>query len=271
MTEKLLVAVTGASSGIGAAIARRFDRSGAELILIARDLKRLEGLAKGLGKASCHAADLFDSRQIERLFAEIPAPDVWINNAGIAKGQATLDAMPAADIDQVLNTNLLGAIRASRLAAARMRERGSGHIVNVTSTAAFNPYRGGNAYAISKVGLHMLTQCLRHDLGRTRIRVSEIAPGIVGDTDFIRRRFEGDMTSYEKDLRRRRDADLGGRRGRDALLRVSAAARERSTCWCCSPCSSTAADLCTSAWTPPAQRPELGPSQCTRRKHSEIE
>lgn len=193
----MLVAITGASSGIGAAISRKFDRSAAELILIARDRGRLESLAAGLGKAKCHCVDLSDRRQIEALFSEIPAPDVWINNAGIAKGQKSLDAMAPADIDDVLNTNLMGAIHASRLAAARMRERGTGHIVNITSAAAFNPYRGGNAYAISKAGIHMLTQCLRHDLGRTRVRVSEIAPGIVGDTDFIRRRFDGDMSKYE--------------------------------------------------------------------------
>lgn len=197
MRGQMLVAVTGASSGIGAAIARKFDHSGAELILIARDRGRLETLAAGLRKANCHSVDLADRRQIESLFERIPPPDVWINNAGIAKGQKALDSMEPADIDEVLNTNLMGAIHASRLAAAHMRERGTGHIVNITSAAAFNPYRGGNAYAISKAAIHMLTQCLRHDLGRTRVRVSEIAPGIVGDTDFTRRRFGGDMSKYE--------------------------------------------------------------------------
>jgi NADP-dependent 3-hydroxy acid dehydrogenase YdfG len=105
--------------------------------------------------------------------------------------------MSAEDLDLVLNTNLLGAMHACRLASSRMRVRGTGHIVNITSAAAFNPYRGGNAYAVSKAGLHMLSQCLRHDLGGTRIRVSEVAPGIVGDTDFIRRRFDGDMSRFE--------------------------------------------------------------------------
>lgn len=193
----MLVAVTGASSGIGAAVARKFDHSGAELILIARDRGRLETLAAELRKAECHSVDVSDRRQIEKLFDRIPPPDVWVNNAGIAKGQKALDAMEPADVDEVLSTNLMGAIHACRLAANRMRERGTGHIVNITSAAAFNPYRGGNAYAISKAAVHMLTQCLRHDLGRTRIRVSEIAPGIVGNTDFIRRRFNGDMAKYE--------------------------------------------------------------------------
>jgi 3-hydroxy acid dehydrogenase/malonic semialdehyde reductase len=193
----MLVAVTGASSGIGAAIARKFHAAGAQLILVARDQGRLRALAGELGNASGHSVDLTDRKQIERLFESIPTPDVWINNAGIAKGQKPLDATPADDIDEVLNTNLMGALHACRLAAGRMRERGTGHIVNITSAAAFNPYRGGNAYAISKAAVHMLTQCLRHDLGRTRIRVSEIAPGIVGDTDFIRRRFQGDLSKYE--------------------------------------------------------------------------
>jgi NADP-dependent 3-hydroxy acid dehydrogenase YdfG len=193
----MFVAITGASGGIGSAVARRFADDGADLLLIARDRSRLEELAAQCGRASWRSVDMSEVGQIEELFRGIDTPDVWINNAGLARGQKPLDAVSAEDLELVLNTNLLGAMHASRLASSRMRARGTGHIVNITSAAAFNPYRGGNAYAVSKAGLHMLSQCLRHDLGGTRIRVSEVAPGIVGDTDFIRRRFDGDMSRYE--------------------------------------------------------------------------
>lgn len=193
----MFVAITGASGGIGSAVARRFAQDGADLLLIARDSSRLEELAAQCGRASWRSVDMSEVGQIEELFRGIDTPDVWINNAGLARGQKPLDAVSAEDLELVINTNLLGAMHASRLASSRMRARGTGHIVNITSAAAFNPYRGGNAYAVSKAGLHMLSQCLRHDLGGTRIRVSEVAPGIVGDTDFIRRRFDGDMSRYE--------------------------------------------------------------------------
>lgn len=193
----MFVAITGASGGIGSAVARRFADDGADLLLIARDTSRLEELAAQCGRASYRSVDMSEVKQVEGLFRTIDTPDVWINNAGLARGQKPLDAVSAEDVELVLNTNLLGAMHASRLASSRMRTRGTGHIVNITSAAAFNPYKGGNAYAVSKAGLHMLSQCLRHDLGGTRVRVSEVAPGIVGDTDFMRRRFDGDMSRHE--------------------------------------------------------------------------
>jgi len=193
-----IVAITGASSGIGAAIARRFARDGARLILIARAKERLVALAGELGNATAHPVDISERVEVEALLEALPTPDIWINNAGIARGQQPLDATAMDDIELVLRTNLMGALYASRIVMGRMRARGTGHIINVTSAAAFNPYKGGNSYAISKAALHMLTQCMRHDLGGTPIRVTEVAPGIVGDTDFSVRRFDGDMSRYER-------------------------------------------------------------------------
>lgn len=197
IAEGTVIGITGASSGIGAAIARVFARDPVRLMLVGRSQERLRALAQELPDATVHCVDVSDRRQVEAFLDRIPTPDIWVNNAGIAKGQAPLDAVPAEDIEAVLQTNLMGPLYASRIVMARMRQRGTGHLINVTSAAAFNPYRGGNAYAISKAALHMLTQCMRHDLGGTAIRVTEVAPGIVGDTDFSVRRFGGDMTRYD--------------------------------------------------------------------------
>lgn len=194
--ESLTIGITGASEGIGAAIARRLAK--ARLFLFARSTERLSAVAAGLPNAEAITLDINQRSELERIISALPVPDVWVNNAGLAIGQATLDQADAADIDHVLNVNVHGTLHATRLVMAGMRARGSGHIVNITSAAAFNPYKGGNAYAISKAALHMATQCLRHDLGGTPIRVTEIAPGIVGDTVFSKRRFAGDPGRGEK-------------------------------------------------------------------------
>lgn len=191
-----LAAISGASVGIGNAIARKLAGHGFRTALIGRSAERLQALAATLPQASAYVTDMADRRQVEQLFERMPPPDIWINNAGVARGQPDIDEVSGDDVDCVIDTNLKGALHASRLAAAGMRKRGTGHIVTITSAAAFNAYRGGNLYAVSKAALHMLNQCLRQDLGGTPIRVTEIAPGIVGDTEFSARRFDGDLTRY---------------------------------------------------------------------------
>lgn len=191
------VAISGASAGIGRAIAEKLAHAGFRVGLIGRSADRLNALAAELPNATAYVADMADRRQVENLFDRMPSPDIWINNAGVARGQSDIDRISGDDVDTVIDTNLKGALHASRLAASGMRERGKGHIVTITSAAAFNPYRGGNLYAVSKAALHMLSQCLRQDLGGTPIRVTEIAPGIVGDTEFSFRRFDGDLGRYQ--------------------------------------------------------------------------
>jgi 3-hydroxy acid dehydrogenase / malonic semialdehyde reductase len=197
LKEDAVVAITGASSGIGAAIARKLSNGHRRLILIARNEARLKELEIEISGAEARATDISIRSEVEALFAEIPTPDVWINNAGIARGQSPLDETSADDLDMVIDVNLRGALHAARLAMKGMRARGSGHVVMITSAAAFNPYRGGHVYSISKAGLHMLAQSLRHDINGLPIRVSEIAPGIVGDTDFSARRHNGDLSAFK--------------------------------------------------------------------------
>lgn len=198
IADNAVVAITGASSGIGMALARRFAGGGRKLLLIARRRERLEALARELPGAVACPLDLRDGEALAALMARHPPPDVWINNAGLARGMQPVDQTPAADLTDVITTNVQATLNATRLAAATMRRRGRGHIVNITSAAAFHPYKGGHSYAMSKAALHMLTQCLRHDFAGTAVRVSEVAPGAVGDTEFAERRFERAGGSFER-------------------------------------------------------------------------
>jgi 3-hydroxy acid dehydrogenase/malonic semialdehyde reductase len=96
------------------------------------------------------------------------------------------------EVGEVLDTNVMGVFNVAHAVLGAMRKRNSGHIVVISSSAAFYPYQGANAYGPSKAAVHMLCQCLRNDLGGTRVRVSEIAPAMVENTEFTAVRFRGD-------------------------------------------------------------------------------
>lgn len=186
--------ITGASSGIGAATARRMAAAGARVILVARRTERLQALADELGNgAEAHAIDLRDRSAVEALAKRIELPDIVVNNAGIAYGREPLDETSIDDLDEVFDTNVKGVFYLTHQMIAPMRRRNSGHIIAVTSVAALYPYKGAGAYAPSKAAIHMFCKCLRNDLGGTRVRVSEIAPAMVQNTEFTSKRFAGDM------------------------------------------------------------------------------
>ena len=185
--------ITGASSGIGAATARRMAAAGARVILVARRFDRIQALADEIGNgAEAHAVDLRDRSDVEALVKRIELPDVVVNNAGIARGREPLDETTIDDLDDVFNTNVKGVFYLTHQMIGPMRQRNSGHIISVTSVAALYPYRGAGAYAPSKAAIHMFCKCLRNDLGGTRVRVSEIAPAMVQNTEFTSKRFDGD-------------------------------------------------------------------------------
>lgn len=192
------VLVTGASSGIGAATARRFAEEGARVILLARRRDKIDVLAQELGEgAEAHAVDVRDRDAVAQVMGRLPAPDVVLISAGLARGRDPLDETALEDVEEILDTNVLGVFNTVHPVLGAMRERNSGHIVVVSSSAAFYPYRGANAYAPSKAAVHMLCQCLRNDLGGTRVRVSEIAPAMVENTGFTAVRFRGDQGQIE--------------------------------------------------------------------------
>ena len=191
-----IVLITGASSGIGAACARKFAACGARLILVARRKERLEQLAADLGvEVHLLSLDLRDRSAVDQGLAELPREwqeiDVLVNNAGLSRG---LDKLHEGDIDgweEMIDTNIKGLLYVSRTIIPQMVQRGRGHIINIGSIAGHEVYPGGNVYCATKHAVDALTKGMRIDLVDTPLRVSTVDPGLV-ETEFSLVRFHGD-------------------------------------------------------------------------------
>ncbi len=178
--------VTGASSGIGAAIARALHAEGVRVAGGARRVDRLEtDVALEL--------DVTDPASCERFVAtaaeQLGGLDILVNNAGLALGRDPFDDSTEADEEVVLETNVHGLIRMTRLCLPHLRD--GGHIVNMGSIAGMAAYPNGSLYVTSKFAVHGFTRALREDLLGRPIRVTNVAPGLV-ETDFSKVRFRGD-------------------------------------------------------------------------------
>ncbi len=204
-----LVLITGASAGIGAACARRFARDGARLALWARRHDRLEALAGELRAAHgtavrTAAVDVRDRAAVgaaARALAQADgAPDVLLNNAGLAAGFDLLQAGDPDDWDRMIDTNLKGLLYVSRAILPLMLARGTGHIVNLGSTAGHWVYPRGNVYNATKFGVKALTEAMNLDVAGTAIRVSSVDPGYTR-TEFGEVRFGGDRERAEATYR----------------------------------------------------------------------
>jgi NADP-dependent 3-hydroxy acid dehydrogenase YdfG len=182
--------ITGASRGIGLAIAHRLGNLGAKLALCARDAARLESAATELRRDGCIvlpiAADVTRSDEIQNLVArthrELGPIEILVNNAGIGRFAPVQQASDA-DWNAVLDTNLKSVFLVSRAVLPSMIERKRGHIVNIGSLAGKNTFAGGAIYCASKWGLMGLSGCMAEDLRGHGIRVSVVCPGSVA-TDF---------------------------------------------------------------------------------------
>jgi NADP-dependent 3-hydroxy acid dehydrogenase YdfG len=182
--------ITGASSGIGAATARALAADGYRVILGARRLDRLEALAAEVGGEAI-ALDVTDLDSVNAFVARVPACDVLINNAGGALG---LEPLGEADEEKwrwMYEANVLGTMRMTRALLPRLIASGDGHIVSVTSIAAFEVYRGGAGYSAAKHGQKAVLGTLRLELLGEPVRITEVAPGMV-ETEFSVVRFGGD-------------------------------------------------------------------------------
>jgi len=182
--------VTGASSGIGAATARALAGEGFEVVLAARRLERLEALAAELGGRAVRL-DVADPASVEELAASVPACDVLVNNAGGALGLEPLAEADEQNWRQMYESNVLGTMRMTRALLPALTASGDGHVVNVTSIASFETYRGGAGYTAAKHAQRALTRTLRLELLGQPVRVTEVAPGMV-ETEFSLVRFGGD-------------------------------------------------------------------------------
>lgn len=181
------VLVTGASRGIGAAVARRFAASGARVALLARNKDALRALTKEIGGGSVAlACDLRDTATLKRAIDQLPAliggaPDIIVNNAGafmIASAQET----SVESFAETLAINLTAPFAVVRALLPAFRDRKSGHVVTIGSIADRVSFAGNAAYAASKHGLRALHEVLREELRGSGVRVSLVAPGPV-DTD----------------------------------------------------------------------------------------
>ena len=193
----LIILVTGATAGFGAAMTRRFVREGHRVIAAARRTDRLEELRNELGSAVLPLAlDVTDAATVGALPGSLPdgwrEVDVLINNAGLARGLDPAHKASIGDWDQMVAVNVSGMMHMTHALLPGMVERNRGHIVNISSTAAIYPYPGGHVYGASKAFVTQFSLNLRADLVGLSVRVTDIEPGLVGGTEFSVNRFGGD-------------------------------------------------------------------------------
>jgi 3-hydroxy acid dehydrogenase / malonic semialdehyde reductase len=192
------VFVTGASTGFGAAIARRFAAEGARVIASARRAARLSDLASEFGSRVLPVElDVRDMAAVHEVIADLPAEfagiDVLVNNAGLAKGLQPAQQAEVDDWVQMIDTNCKGLVYCARAVLPGMVARGRGHVINMGSVAGSYPYPGGNVYGGTKAFVHQFSLNLRSDLHGTGVRVTCVEPGLSGGTEFSLVRFQGDQ------------------------------------------------------------------------------
>lgn len=195
MSDYRTALVTGASSGIGAAVVERLCREGLEVHALARGAEALEALAARTGCIP-HALDVTDLAGVTALAGRV-AFDVLVNNAGVDRPGSLLGA-DAAGVDLLVDVNLRAVLQLCRLVVPGMAERDRGHVVNISSIAASYHFGGNTSYHATKAAVHMLSRQLRIDLLGRMVRVTEICPGRVatdifahvhGDTPAVREKY----------------------------------------------------------------------------------
>lgn len=193
--------ITGATSGIGKASAAIFAKNGFDLIITGRRKKRLEEIRQKMKEkygVKVRALN-FDVRQLssakkamgslDESWLEI---DILINNAGLASGFDPIYDGDTKDWDTMIDTNIKGLLYMTRLVSPGMVNRKKGHIINICSTAGHEVYPKGNVYCATKHAVDALTKSMRIDLHEHNVRVSQVSPGHVEETEFAVVRFHGD-------------------------------------------------------------------------------
>lgn len=196
--------ITGATSGIGKATARLFAEKGIRLILCGRRQERLDNLAVALQKHTevyilnfdvRNKIQVFESiKNLSETFSEI---DILVNNAGNAHGLDPIQEGSIEDWDAMIDINVKGLLYVTKAILPNMIKRGSGHIINIGSTAGKEVYPNGNVYCASKHAVDALNQGMRIDLNGKGIKVAAINPGMV-ETEFSKVRFKGDTKRATK-------------------------------------------------------------------------
>ena len=194
------ILITGATSGFGLACARRFAAEDWQLIITGRRAKRLQTLTDEFPKTAIHKAvlDIRDKNEVESFIANLPDQfaniDILLNNAGLALGVDPAQEASLDDWDTMVDTNIKGLYHLTRIVLPGMVKRNCGHIINMGSVAGTYPYPGGNVYGASKAFVKQFSRNLITDLVQTKIRVTNIEPGL-SETEFSIVRMHGDTAA----------------------------------------------------------------------------
>ena len=191
-----VICITGASSGIGEAAARRFATEGWQVIVTARRGDRLDRLTQDYpGKVLPLILDVRDRKAVESALAGLPADyvaiDVLVNSAGLALGLSPAQETDLDDWETMVDTNIKGLLYCTRFLLPGMVQRGKGHVINIGSIAGSYAYPGGNVYGATKAFVEQFSRNLRCDLHGTGVRVTNVEPGML-ETEFSLVRFKGD-------------------------------------------------------------------------------
>jgi NADP-dependent 3-hydroxy acid dehydrogenase YdfG len=198
--RNVVVCITGASSGIGAACAELFAREGAALILLARRKERLDAAARSLTAAHgtrilTDTLDVRDAQAVDRFFGGLPPEwgeiGVLVNNAGLSRGLDRLYEGKRQDWEEMIDTNIKGLLYVTSAVLPGMVRRNNGQVINIGSIAGRQTYPGGNVYSATKFAVAGLTRSMKLDLLGTAVRVTDVQPGLV-ETEFSKVRYRGD-------------------------------------------------------------------------------
>lgn len=206
MIKDKIVLISGASSGIGEAAAKKFAKEGAILLLCARNMNRLTELKKELeesyrGKVHIFQLDVRDKNAVDKAISTIPEElkniDILVNNAGLAQGLDKVQEGSLDDFDAMIDTNVKGLLYMTRKIVPAMIESKKGHVINIGSTAGILAYPGGAVYCATKAAVKFISDGLRMDVVDTPVKVTNIQPGMV-ETNFSVIRFHGDEEKAAK-------------------------------------------------------------------------
>ena len=198
VTSPKIAVVTGASSGIGAATARRLAAEGFDVIAAARRRDRLDALAAECDGIRAVTLDVTSRASVAELAADVPDVAVLVNNAGGALGVDHVAAADPAEWQAMYETNVLGALRVTQALLPALEAGAGGHIVLTGSIAGHVVYEGGGGYTAAKHAASAMVQTLRLELNGKPVRVTEIAPGMVKTEEFSLVRLRGDATAAER-------------------------------------------------------------------------
>ena len=198
MTDRGVAVVTGASSGIGAATARRLADDGFRVVLGARRAEQLNEVAAAIGDGStAHALDVTDPASVDAFCDAVGECRLLVNNAGGALGRDAVADADEAQWQWMYDANVLGVLRMTKALLPKLIASGDGHVITIGSIAGIEPYPGGAGYNAAKHAVRAVMDVLRMELLGQPVRVSEIDPGMV-ETEFSVVRFGGDADAAAK-------------------------------------------------------------------------